>query len=67
MSNRQNIPCSCTVSLRKPLSAGDYAIWHNCRRIIRQGQMQVKCPDVFCSRKRISVKVTLYYKNTAFT
>jgi hypothetical protein len=37
ISNDQNIRQGCTVSLPKFLSAGNYAIWHKCRRIIRLG------------------------------
>ena len=35
ISNDQNIQRDCTVSVPKFLSAGNYAIWHKCRRIIR--------------------------------
>jgi hypothetical protein len=35
ISNDQNIQRGCMVSLPKFLSAGNYAIWHKCRRIIR--------------------------------
>jgi hypothetical protein len=35
ISNDQNIQRGCTVSLPKFLFAGNYAIWHKCRRIIR--------------------------------
>ena len=35
ISNDQNIQRGCIVSLPKFLSAGNYAIWHKCRRVIR--------------------------------